>query len=105
MTLEKLTGALSAKVVVPVDCGEIDGFYAGDFLSRVIGKAPKDSAWFTIMNNVNVAGVASLAEIKVIVLCESVQPVEILVEKCKENDIALIVTELDVFHACVKVAE
>ena len=105
MTLAKLVDLLSAKTVVGVDCGEISGFYAGDFLSRVIGKAPNGSAWFTIMNNVNVAGVASLAEIKVIVLCESVEPVQILVDKCKDNDIALIVTPLDVFNACVKVAE
>ena len=102
MTLNELTERLSARKIVDVECGDINEFYAGDFLSRVIGKAPHGSAWLTIMNNINVAGVAALAEIKVIVLCEGVEPAEILIEKCRENDIAIVATELDVFTACVR---
>ena len=102
MRLQELAENLSAKTVVDAEGVEINDFYAGDFLSRVIGKAPAGSAWFTIMNNVNVAGVASLAEISVIVLCEGVEPVSVLIEKCKENAIALLVTPLDVYTACVK---
>ena len=102
MLLCELAENLSANTVVDVQGIEINGFYAGDFLSRVIGKAPAGSAWFTIMNNINVAGVASLAEINAIVLCEGVEPVQVLIDKCKENGIALLVTPLDVYSACVK---
>lgn len=102
MQIRELADNLSAKIVVDAEGVDVNDFYAGDFLSRVIGKAPAKSAWFTIMNNVNVAGVASLAEISVIVLCEGVEPVSVLIEKCKENGIALLVTSLDVYSACVK---
>ena len=39
MTLAGLAEKVCGKVVVPSD-GEIKAFYAGDFLSRVMGKAP-----------------------------------------------------------------
>ena len=69
MNIEKIANAIDANVVVNSDA-EIERFYVGDFLSRVMGSAPSDSCWLTVMNNVNVAGVAVLAEIKIIVLCD-----------------------------------
>lgn len=101
MTVEKMAQVLNAKTIVADDSKrDINEFYAGDFLSRVMGKAPSDCGWFTIMNNINVAGVAVMAEVKVIILCEGLQPIEALTEKCRQEKIALIVTELGVFECC-----
>ena len=79
---------------------DVKAFYAGDFLSRVMGKAPSDSVWITVMGNVNVAGVAVLAEIKTVVVCEGVVPAPQLVEKCKEENIALVTTDKGVYECC-----
>ncbi len=78
---------------------EITGGYAGDFLSFVMGKAPADCAWFTVMTNVNVCAVATLADVGVIVLCEGVTPDKNLLEKAKEHNVNIIATKADVFNA------
>lgn len=78
---------------------EVLGGYAGDFLSFVMGKAPEGSAWFTVMTNVNVAAVATLADIAVVVICENCHPDTKLVEKAEENGINIIGTRLDIFSA------
>ena len=81
---------------------EIIGGYAGDFLSFVMGRAPSKCAWFTVMTNVNVCAVATLADVGVIVLCEGVEPSEQLLAKVKEHGVNLIGTEKDVYEAVVE---
>jgi len=101
MNVEKIANAIDANIVVNSDA-EIERFYAGDFLSRVMGSAPSDSCWLTIMNNINVAGVAVLAEIKIIVLCEDVMPLLDLKSRCEVENIALLTTKLGIFEASAK---
>lgn len=103
MTLSELSEKVEGRITVPSD-GEIKAFYAGDFLSRVMGRAPSESAWFTVMANVNVAGVAVLAEVRAVVLCEGATPDPLLVEKLKNEGIGLIETKLPLFESCVRVA-
>ena len=40
----------------------VESGYCGDFLSNIISRAPDSCAWLTVMNNVNVAAVATLIE-------------------------------------------
>ena len=100
-SVDEIAQKLNATIYVKSD-KVVESFYAGDFLSRVMGKAPSKSCWFTVMNIVNVAGVATLADVSLIVLCESVKPDERLIEKCSSEDISLITTDLDVYGAIVK---
>jgi len=81
---------------------EIKSGYAGDFLSNTISKAGDNCIWFTVMNNVNVAAVATLADCAVVCLCENVKPDVQLTEKAKTNKINLIGTELDIYSAVKK---
>lgn len=99
MTIDKLIEILNAKVYNLGDKTEIKSGYAGDFLSFVMSKAPSDCAWFTVMTNVNVCAVATLADIGVIILCDNVIPTELLESKAKEQGVNLIGTRLDVFNA------
>lgn len=101
MTVNDIVKVLNASVIVSSD-KSVESFYAGDFLSRVMGKAPSKCCWFTVMNNVNVAGVATLADVSVILLCEGVKPDERLSDKCRSEGIALLTTDLDVYSAIVK---
>ena len=94
MTVSQLADILDAKIAVLAD-GE---------LSNVMGKAPADSAWFTVMSNVNVCAVATLTDCAAVVLCESTEPDAALTERAGQNDVNLLITSLPVFEAAVKVA-
>ncbi len=81
---------------------EISGGYAGDFLSFVMGRAPSSCAWFTVMTNVNVCAVATLADVGVIVLCEGCEPMPQLLEKAKKHNVNMLGTDLDIYEAIIK---
>ena len=51
---------------------EIDGVYIGDLLSWVMGRAQSGNVWITIMSNINIVAVASLADTSCIILAEDV---------------------------------
>ena len=72
---------------------EVTGCYAGDLLSWVMGRAKKGEAWVTIMTNVNVAAVASLAEISMVIISEGCAPDEGLVQKAKSAGVCLFGSE------------
>ncbi len=103
MKLSELIKNLDAKIINITDADkEIVGGYCGDFLSVVMGKAPEGSGWFTIMNNQNVAAVASLTEVGAIVICDGVEPDQLLDKKVRDVGIDLIVTHYPVFEAVKK---
>lgn len=103
MTTSKLIEKLNADgIVVADECREISTGYCGDFLSFVMGKAPTNCAWFTVMTNINVAAVASLADVSVVVICEGCVPNPELVHKAQVQHINIITTPLDVFQAVLK---
>ena len=52
------------EITMPDGEREIDGVYIGDLLSWVMGRASQDNAWITIMSNINVIAVATLAAIQ-----------------------------------------
>lgn len=100
MKLSKLIDALEATEVNVVDKDfEVIKGYCGDFLSFVMGKAPSGCAWFTVMTNINVCAVATLAEVGVIVVCEGAKSTPELVDKAKAQDVNLIETKYDIFEA------
>lgn len=104
MTIEHVIKALDARIINIEDPNrEIIGGYCGDFLSNVISKAPADSVWFTVMNNQNVAAVQTLADIALTVICEGVEPDEMLAKRVKERGLNMIVTDLSVYEAVKKV--
>ena len=103
MKIGEIIKNLEANIINVIDEEkEIEGGYCGDFLSVVMGKAPENSGWFTIMNNQNVAAVASLTEVGLIILCDDVQPDEFLAKKVSSVGLDLIVTKYPVFEAVKK---
>ncbi len=100
MTIDKIIGLLNARTVNATDATrEINECYAGDFLSFVMGRAPSGCCWFTVMNNVNVIAVATLAEVGAVVLCEGVKATEETAAKARAQDVTVLETELDVSSA------
>ena len=83
---------------------EILGGYAGDLLSWVMGRASEGDAWVTIMSNVNIVAVSTLADPACIVLSEGVEPDEETLKRAQMQGVNILSTKLDTFDACVKIA-
>ena len=64
------TGFKVVSIPSPDRC--VGGVYIGDLLSWVMGKADSGNVWITIMSNINVIAVATLADASCIVLAEGV---------------------------------
>ena len=102
MTAEAIACLLNGKALAGAAI-EIEGVYVGDFLSRVMGRAPEGCAWITVMNNLNVAGVAVLAGVGAVVLCEDVAPLPELKDKLEKEGIALITTPFTAYECCKRI--
>ncbi|MDK2872187.1 MAG: hypothetical protein PWQ16_1539 [bacterium] len=72
--------------------------YTSDLLSEVIGKAKAGSIWITIQSHLNIIAVAVLVGIKAIVICEDKSVDSKIVEKAKEEGVALLRTKENAFR-------
>lgn len=105
MTVEQLATIDSFKpICLPDKEREITGGYAGDLLSWVMGRANEGDAWVTIMSNVNIVAVSTLADPACIVLAEGVSLDPDALERAKQQGVNIVATDLDTFSACVKIA-
>lgn len=73
MTVSEMAKALDLTPLSVTDGErEFSGVYIGDLLSWVMGRAQADNVWITIMSNINIVAVASLADVACIILAEGV---------------------------------
>lgn len=84
---------------------EITSCYIGDLLSWVMGRAKADSVWITIMSNVNVLAVATLADVGAILFAEGVCPDEDVIEVAKAKGINLFVSTLPAFESALALSD
>lgn len=80
---------------------EISGVYIGDLLSWVMGRASSGDAWITIMSNVNILAVASLADTSCIIVAEDVKLPDDVLETAKEKDINIIYSGFGIYDTAV----
>ena len=83
---------------------EIVGVYIGDLLSWVMGRAQMDNAWITIMTNVNVIAVASLADTSCVILAEGVEMPEDLLETAREKEINILGSSQPIYETAIRLA-
>ncbi|MCR5207447.1 MAG: hypothetical protein K6C14_03095 [Eubacterium sp.] len=81
---------------------EINGAYIGDLLSWVMGRAQADNAWITIMSNINVIAVASLADVACVILAEGVKLDEEIIEAARQKDINVLTSPLPAYETAEK---
>ena len=73
MTVREIAETLQLTPLSVSDDGrDVSGVYIGDLLSWVMGRAQSGDLWITIMSNINIVAVASLADVACIVLAEGV---------------------------------
>ncbi len=99
----ELAVLLGAKVYCEGAQKEIKNYYIGDLLSFVMGRAPAECCWLTVMNNVNVVAVASLIECSCVVLCDSTVPDEIFLGKARDNGLCVLGVDIPLFQTAEKI--
>jgi len=80
---------------------EISVPYCCDLLSIAMGRMPADSAWVTVMGNINTLAVATLADASCIILAEGSMLDEPAHNKAKEQGITVFTTDLPIFDAAL----
>lgn len=106
MTVQNLIDALGLTQFHTADPEQsVTGGYCGDLLSWVMGGAPADSAWVTIMSNVNVAAVASLTGVACVILAEGVVPDDGMLTRAAAQGINVLGTDLPVYRCAVRLSE
>ena len=83
---------------------EVKGCYIGDLLSWVMGRAQADNVWITIMSNINIAAVAALSDVSLVVLAEDVTPDENVLKTAEAKNVNIARTSLPAFETAVKIA-
>ena len=106
MKISELAAKLSLEVLaMPSPELEADGGYAGDLLSWVMGRAPSDAVWATIMTNVNIVAVAMLRDVAAIVVCEGAEVGEDVIARAAEQDVNLLLSDKGVYENCTELAK
>ncbi|MBE6749702.1 MAG: hypothetical protein E7560_00870 [Ruminococcaceae bacterium] len=106
MTVKELASLKEFKsVVLPEPKREICGVYIGDLLSWVMGRASSNDAWITIMSNVNVLAVASLADTSCIILAEGVTLENDIIETAEQKGINIISSDLSAYNIAVTIGK
>lgn len=106
MNIKEAVEKLNLSVLVEGDLDrEITDCYIGDLLSWVMGRAPSDSIWLTVMGNINSIAVASLADVSCIVLVENAALDEDAKAKAAAHDITILRSEENAYHLSTKIYE
>lgn len=79
---------------------KIAGGYCGDLLSWVMTRLQADEAWVTIMNNINVVAVASLADAACVILSENAEVDEAFITKATEQGVNVLRSAHASFAVC-----
>lgn len=102
MTVKQLIDLSGFEAVsLPDPDKQVCGAYAGDLLSWVMGRAESNSAWVTIMTNINVLAVASLIDLSCVIVCEDSEMTNKFIEEATAKSINIIKTSNPVYEACV----
>ncbi len=106
MTVNELAERLQlTPIAMPDGDREIAGAYIGDLLSWVMGRAQSGNVWITIMSNLNIVAVASLADVACIVLAEGVQLEESIAKTACEKDVNILSAEKTAYEIAAALAE
>ncbi len=106
MNIKEAVEKLNLKVLTEGDLDrEITDCYIGDLLSWVMGRAPEDSIWLTVMGNINSIAVATLADVSCIVLVENASLDEEAKAKAQAHGVTILQSEENAYRLSSKIYE
>ena len=106
MTVRELCEKASlTPMVMPAPARKVDGGYAGDLLSWVMGNAFGGCAWVTIMTNRNIIAVATLIEMACIILAEGCELDDDLLALAESQDVNVLGSPLGAYEICAALSK
>ncbi len=106
MTVKDLIEKLDLRVLVEDDFDrEVTDCYVGDLLSWVMGRAPADSAWLTVMGNINSIAVATLADVSCIILVENAALDDNARQKAEMHGVNILTTAENSYRLAVAISQ
>ena len=103
--LKDIVDKLNLKIISGDLDKEVSGGYSSDLLSDVIANAEENNIWITLQIHVNIVAVANLKELAGIILVNGRQPEEATLNKAKQENILIMLTELSTFEIVGKLYE
>lgn len=99
MTTEQIIKELGLKVFTgdDLETRKVSGGYVSDLLSDVMGHAREGQVWITLQSHTNVVAIASLKELAAILLVKGIEPDETVVEKAREEGVAILGSNEDTY--------
>ena len=105
MTVHQMAETLD---LTPISVGDaeraINGVYIGDLLSWVMGRAESGNVWITIMSNINIVAVATLADVACIVLAEGVTLDNNVRTTAEQKGVSIYTTEMTAYEIAARLA-
>jgi serine kinase of HPr protein (carbohydrate metabolism regulator) len=104
MKLREIVERLSLKVLCSkrlLDKNVFTG-YCCDLLSRVMARGVKDSIWITVQTHMNIVAIAVLLDISCIIIPESIEIGEEVIEKAENEGIVILSSALTGYELCGK---
>ena len=103
MTIAEIADVCAAEIIaLPEAPAVIDAAYASDLLSDVMAHASPGAVLITVQNHLNTVAVATLADIRAILVCHNRNLPDDMMAAAQREGIALLRTPLDQFHACCR---
>lgn len=109
MKISELAEHLSVAIgleplAMPNPSADVTGGYVGDLLSWVMGRAEAGQVWITIMTNINILAVASLAGVSAVVVAEGCDIDGEVIAKATEQGINLLRSPRSAFDIAAALA-
>ncbi len=107
MTVQNLVDKLELEIICEGNTlnSEIDGCYAADLLSLAMANVQKGNVWITVQTNMNILGIAALAETSCVIIAGGMNIGENVVEKAHDEEICLLRTDLHMYDLCVEIGK
>lgn len=107
MTIREISEKLSLEIACEGDDleREVTKVYCCDLLSIVMGRAPADSAWVTVMGNVNAVAVAVLCDVSCIVVAERMECDAQMLQKAEMQGVTVLKSQQPIYETATAIGQ
>ena len=107
MTVQNLIEKLNLEIISEGENlnAQICGCFASDLLSLAMANVQKDNVWITVQTNMNILGIAALAESACVIIAQGLNIPKAVVEKAKEENICVLRSNSPVYELCVEIGK
>lgn len=100
MTVEQLSKEIGKLLTNGGQSRKIENGFTCDLLSWVMTKGKSGMGWITVQTHLNVIAVATLLDMAVIIIPESIKVEQASIDKANEEGIAIISSALSTYEIC-----